>query len=112
MLYITIGFFALAAVFGLTIIVRWLSKKDAPKAVIFTHGIMAAAGLALLIAYALQNPGNYPKASLILFVIAALGGFYLFYKDFFKKIHPVGVAIVHALLAVGGFIVLLMFAFV
>lgn len=112
MLYFTVGAFALAAIFGITILVRWMSKKAAPKGVIFTHGILAAAGLGALVVYALQNPGNFPKAGLILLAAAALGGFYLFYKDFFKKTQPVPVAIIHAMLAVSGFIALLMFVFV
>ncbi len=107
MIYLAIVLFALAAAFGLSIFIKWLTRKDASRAVIFTHGGVAAAGLVLLIVYALQHPGAFPKVSLILFVIAALGGFYLFFRDMGKKGRPLPVAVVHALLAVAGFIALL-----
>ena len=111
MIYLAIGLFALSAVLGLMILIKWLTKKDASKGVIYSHGIVAAIALVLLIIYAVQNPANFPKASIILFVVAALGGFYMFFNDLRKKPSPMAVAFVHALLAVGGFIMLLAFAF-
>jgi RsiW-degrading membrane proteinase PrsW (M82 family) len=112
MMYFTIGLFALAAVLGLSILIKWLTKKEASRAVIYSHGIAAATALVLLIFYAVQNPANFPKASLILFVIAALGGLYMFYQDMKKKNSPIAVAVIHALLAVSGLITLLIFVFV
>jgi hypothetical protein len=50
-------------------------------------------------------------AALILFVAAALGGFYMFALDMKKKNSPLAVAYLHALLAVSGFVALLLFAF-
>jgi hypothetical protein len=112
MIYAAIALFALSAVLGLTILVKWMTKKNASKGVIYSHGIVAAIALVLLIAYAVQHPDNFPKASLILFVIAAIGGFYMFINDLRKKTSPLAIAFIHALLAVGGFIVLVAFAFV
>ena len=111
-MYLTIGLFALAAVLGLSILIKWLTKKEASRVVIYSHGIAAATALVLLIFYAVQNPANFPKASLILFVIAALGGFYMFYQDMKKKNSSIAVAVIHALLAVSGLITLLIFVFV
>ncbi|MEO6301564.1 MAG: hypothetical protein ABIP51_00200 [Bacteroidia bacterium] len=111
MIYLAIILFALSAVLGLTILIKWLTKKDAPKAVVYSHGIVAAIALVLLIIYAAQNPNNFPKASIILFVVAALGGFYMFFNDLKKKPNPLAVAFIHALLAVGGFLTLLFFVF-
>ncbi len=111
MMYLTIGLFALAAALGLSILIKWLTKKEAPKAVIYSHGIAAATALVLLIVYAVQNPDNFPKASLILFVIAALGGFYMFYRDLKKQNSPIAIAVIHALLAVSGLVALLIFVF-
>ena len=71
MIYISIILFALSAVLGLSILIKWLTKKDASRTVIYSHGIAAAAALVLLIVYAVQNPENFPKASLILFILAA-----------------------------------------
>ena len=109
MMYATIGLFALSAILGLSILIKWLTKKEASKAVIWSHGLVAATALLLLVVYAIQNPDNYPKLSLILFGIAALGGFYMFFRDLKKKNSPLSVAFILALLAVSGFILLLFF---
>ena len=111
MLYLAIALFAVAAVLGLTILVKWLTPKNAPRGVVYSHGLVAATALVLLAVFALQHPDHFPKVSLILFVIAALGGFYLFFQDTIKKSNPVAIALVHALLAVSGFVALLLFAF-
>jgi FtsH-binding integral membrane protein len=111
MIYLAISLFAVSAVLGLAILIKWLTNKDASKGVIYSHGIVAAIGLVLLIVYALQNPGNFPKISIILFVVAALGGFYMFVRDLKKKTSPLAIAFTHALLAVGGFVALLFFVF-
>jgi len=111
MIYISIILFALSAVLGLSILIKWLTKKDASRTVIYSHGIAAAAALILLIVYAVQNPENFPKASLILFILAALGGFYMFIRDLQQKASPMFIAFVHALLAVSGFVALLLFVF-
>ena len=111
LIYISIAIFALAAVFGITILAKWLSKKDVSRGVIYTHGLFAAVGLVLLIVYAMDNRDNYPNIALILLVIAALGGFYMFFRDLQNKMSPYSIAFVHALLAVAGFVSLLFFAF-
>ena len=111
MIYVSILSFALAAVLGLGILIKWLTKKDASKTVVYSHGIVAAAALVLLVIYAVQNPADFPKTSLILFVIAALGGFYMFFRDLQQKASPMFIAFVHALLAVSGFVALLLFVF-
>jgi hypothetical protein len=112
MIYTAIILFALSAILGLTILIRWLTKKDASRAVIYSHGIVAAIALVILVIYAVQHPSNFPRVSLLLFVIAALGGFYMFFNDLRKKASPMAVAFIHALLAAGGLIALLVFAFV
>lgn len=111
MLYTSLGAFALSAVLGLTILVRWLTKKDASKGVIYSHGIVAALALALLVIYAIQHPDHFPTISLVLFIISALGGFYMFFRDLAKKNSPMAVAFIHALLAVSGVVTLLLFIF-
>jgi hypothetical protein len=79
--------------------------------VVYAHGAFAAIALVLLVFFAVQNPENYPKASLLLFVVAALGGFYMFARTLRQKTGPLPLAFLHALLAVSGFVLLLMFAF-
>ena len=109
MIYTAIALFALSAILGLTILIKWLTKKEASKAVIWSHGLVAATALVILVVFAIQNPDNYPQISLILFVIAAIGGFYMFFRDLNKKNSPLSVAFIHALLAVGGFVMLLFY---
>lgn len=111
MIYISILTFAVSAILGLMILIKWLTKKDASKKVIYSHGITAAAALVILIIYALGHPDNFPKASIILFVIAAIGGFYMFINDLRGKFSPMAVAFIHAVLAVAGFVTLLTFVF-
>lgn len=111
MLNVSIILFAVAAVLGLTILLALLKKKETPKPVVYAHGLFAAIALVLLIVYGIKNPGHFPRLSIILFVLAALGGFYLFFNDMKRKPGPVALAIVHALAAVAGFVTLLLFVF-
>jgi hypothetical protein len=111
MLNISIALFALAAILGIIILLALLKKKETPRTVVYSHGLVAAIALLLLIVYGVQNPDRFPKLSIILFVLAALGGFYLFFNDLKKKPGPVALAVIHALAAVAGFVTLLLFAF-
>jgi hypothetical protein len=112
MIYASIAVFALAAVFGLTILIKWLQHKDASKTVVYSHGIFAAVALVLLVIYSLQNADKYPSVALWLFVVSAVIGFYMFFRDLMKKFSPMSVAFIHAILAVGGFAALCAFAFI
>ena len=111
MIYTAIALFALSAILGLTILLKWISKKDASKAVVYSHGIVAATALVILVVYAFMNPGNFPKVSIGLFVVSAIAGFYMFINDLRKKMSPLSLALIHALVAVSGFVTLLLFAF-
>ena len=111
MLYITIVLFALAAVVGFIILKNWLTSAETSRTTVYLHGIFAAVALILLVVYAVQNPANYPRASIILFVIGALVGFYMFAEDLKKKFSPTWLAVVHALFGVAGFLLLLFFVF-
>jgi peptidoglycan/LPS O-acetylase OafA/YrhL len=109
MIYTAIAFFALAAILGMVLLSFVLKGKETPKGIVFTHGPLAAIGLILLIIYTINNPG--PIESIVLFTIAALGGVVLVVRDLSKKPVPKWLAVVHGLIAVSGFIFLLVFAF-
>ena len=109
MIYTAIAFFALAAILGMILLSYVLKGKETPKGVVFTHGPLAAIGLVLLIIYTVNNPG--PVESIVLFTIAALGGVVMLVKDLSGKPIPKWLAVVHGLIAVSGFIFLLVFAF-
>ena len=109
MIYTSIAFFALAAILGMILLSYVLKEKQTPKRVVFAHGPLAATGLVLLIIYSINQPG--PIESIVLFVIAALGGVLMLVKDLSGKKIPKWLAVFHGLLAVSGFIFLLVFAF-
>ena len=98
----------MAAIIGLVILKNWLTSANTSRTVVYAHGIVAAVALVLLLVQVLRNPANNLRTSLILFVIAALGGFYMFFRDLKGKFSPIWLAVTHALLAVGGFVVLLL----
>lgn len=86
-----------------------LREKETPKGAVITHGLFAVVGLILLILYAVNQPG--PIESIVLFVIAALGGVVMLVRDLSGKKIPKWLGVLHGLLAVSGFIFLLVFAF-
>jgi hypothetical protein len=109
LIYASIGFFALAALLGMYLLSFVLQGKETPKTIVFTHGPMAVIGLVLLIIYAVKGGPN-PTESLVLFILAAIGGLYMISRDLTGKPIPKFLAVGHGLLAVAGFIFLLIFA--
>lgn len=110
MLLISILLFAIAAVLGIYLLTFILQGKNTPKGVAFTHGPLAATGLILLIVYAIFNRPS-PMTSIIIFILAALGGIMLMYRDITGKNLPKWMAIGHGVTAMIGFIFLIFFAF-
>lgn len=108
MFYLTIGLFAVSAIVGLVIFKNWLTSANTSRMVVYTHGIFAAAALVLLLVLYLRDPSQNLRISLILFAIAAVAGFYMFFRDLKGKFSPVWLAATHGLIAVAGFIFLLL----
>ena len=99
--------FALAALGGIVLaILRFQGRPTLPLGLAVGHGLVGAAGLVTLI-WAVFGTGLAAKASLGLFLVAALGGFVLFSFQLRKKPIPIGVMLVHALVAVIAFGLLL-----
>lgn len=108
MLYLNIALFAVAAIIGLIILKNWLTSANTSRTTVYLHGIFAAAGLIFLIIQYIKTPlANY-KWSLILFAVAAVAGFYMFFKDLKGIFSPTWLAVVHGLVAVTGFVFLLL----
>lgn len=110
MLYTAIGFFALAAILGMILLSFILREKETPKGVAIGHGLLAATALVLLIVYTTDHSPR-PIESLVLFIVAATGGFIVFARDIANKPVPKWLAVAHGLIAVSGFVFLLVFAF-
>jgi hypothetical protein len=99
--------FAVAAVGGLVLAAHVLRNKFAPWALSLLHALLGAAGLVLLITLLVR--GNAPQQVMIGFVlllVAALGGFFLASFHARKKLPPKAVVVIHAGVAVAGFLTL------
>lgn len=108
MLVYAIAAFAVAALFGLYLASHVLRGVLPPWPPALFHGAFAATGLLILL-YAAFVAGPAPQAVLIaagLLVLAALGGFVLVSFHARAQVPPKGLAVVHALAAVAGFLTL------
>lgn len=110
MLFLAILLFALAAMLGFYLLSFVLQDKNTPKGVAFVHGPLALLGLMILIIYAIQYQPA-PIVSIIIFVLAALGGLTLIIKDLTGKKVPKWLALTHGFVALMGFFSLIFFAF-
>lgn len=108
MLYVAIGLFVLAAVFGLIVLTAILRNKPTPKPAVFIHGGIAVIALLIVIFYIAQH-GSGPILSVTLFILAALGGLTLFTIDMQKKPIPKLIAIIHPLVAAAGLVALILY---
>ncbi|WP_338524583.1 hypothetical protein NUH87_02575 [Pseudomonas batumici] len=107
MLNYAIIVFAIAAVGGLLLAAHVLRNKFAPWMLSLLHALLGATGLVLLVTLLAQ--GNAPQKVLIGFVlmlVAALGGFFLASFHVRKKLPPKAVVVIHAGVAVAGFLTL------
>ncbi|MGB7482238.1 MAG: hypothetical protein WA909_01080 [Castellaniella sp.] len=100
--------FALAALGGVVLAAHVLRNRFAPWLLSILHASLGAIGLILLLILLVQ--GSAPQQILIgfvLLVIAALGGFFLASFHMRQKLPPKAVVVVHAVVAVLGFLTLL-----
>lgn len=103
--------FALAAIGGLILASHVLRGKFAPWALSLLHALLGAIGLILLIIILVQgSAAQQVLVSFVLLLIAALGGFFLASFHLRKRLPPKAVVIIHATLAVIGFLTLLSLA--
>jgi len=99
--------FTITAVGGLILAAKVLSGKQASWAVSIVHALLGAAGLVMLGMTVLEGTGSSRvTAALALLVVAALGGFYLASIHLKGKVAPKSVVIIHAGVAVAGFLTL------
>ena len=109
-IYAAIGIFGMTAIAGMYLLSLVLRSKETPKGVTIIHGLLAVTALVLLIVYCVgHKPG--PWVSIIIFAVAAMGGFILNYRDITGKSVPKWLGVIHGVTAIGGFALLLWFAF-
>ncbi len=93
------------------LITKVLKDEEPPKAVVYSHGGAASLALVLLIIAYLNQGDSLMMTSLLVFIVAALGGFVMFGRDVAQKPIPKWLAVVHALAAVTAFVLLLVAVF-
>ena len=102
--------FAIAAVGGIVMAtIRFSGKPHPPTWLAMLHGFLAGAGLTLLI-YAACTVGlpSLALTATVLFIVAALGGAVMNLNYHWKMLPlPKGFVLVHAAIAVAGFLCLL-----
>jgi hypothetical protein len=101
--------FAVAAVGGALLAFLRFSNRPIPTALALLHGALAASGLVALAVHALGADGSgQARVALAIFVVAALGGFLLFFGFHLqKKQLPAPVVLIHGGVAVVAFLILL-----
>ena len=108
MLKLAIGLFIVGALFGAIVLIAILRNKPTPKPVVFIHGGFVALALVLLLITVFTGKTNLLiDISVALFVLAALGGFTLFFIDMQNKPIPKLLAIIHPLVAATALVLLI-----
>ena len=108
MLAFAVIIFALAAVGGLVLASHVLRGRLAPRALSLAHALLGAVGLVTLVIMLMEgDAGQRLIAAFALLLVAALGGFFLASFHLRGKLAPKGVVVLHAGLAVIGFLTLL-----
>lgn len=101
--------FAIAATGGATMaIMHFRGRTPPPMPLALGHGLLAASALVVLILALLKTGfGGLGALALVVFLIAALGGFYLFSLHLRNKPLPSPVILVHGGAAAAAFVILL-----
>jgi hypothetical protein len=108
---IAIVLFVLGALFGLHILTNILKNQPTPKISVVIHGLLVATGLIVVVVAVAKGGTGTLVTSMVLFLLAALGGLTLLYIDIGKKqAPPKALAILHPILAAIGLILLIIYA--
>ncbi len=100
--------FAIAALGGLVLASHVLRGRLAPWALSLLHAALGATGLLLLTSVLLQGSSSQGvMIAFALLLVAALGGFFLASFHQRKKLPPKAIVVIHAGVAVAGFLTLL-----
>ena len=113
MLQLAVLIFAIAALGGLVLASFVLRGRLAPGALSLLHAALGATGLALtaLVLFGGEAAPERTGLALLLLVVAALGGFFLASFHLRQRPGPKPVVLIHAGVAVVGFVLLAAGAF-
>lgn len=112
MLVVAVIFFLIAGFLGTFLLAAILRNKPTPKPIVFMHGTVAGIALLIFAVYlALGHAVPLLITSLVLFILAALGGLTMFTLDINGKPVPKMLAIGHPILAVTSVVLLLVYLF-
>ncbi|CAM4452022.1 MAG: hypothetical protein LEGION0403_FIIPPAGN_02312 [Legionella sp.] len=110
MLILAICLFILAATFGIAILIAILQDLPANKIALVGHGLVAGIAIATMVAYLIiYGPAPLLVASLILFLLAAMGGLTLFTMGRKKMNVPKLLVIIHPLVALAALVTLIIY---
>ena len=99
--------FALTALGGIILALDVLNEKLPPWSLSLAHAAADALGLVILAIEVFTGSGTgRVTAALAILVVAAIGGFYLASKHLMKQSAPKLVVLIHAGVAVAGFLTL------
>jgi glucose uptake protein GlcU len=106
---IAVILFAIAALFGVIMALIRFTGRDYPGAgLAVIHGLFAAAGLiALLVIVFGPGIATSIRVALFLFIIVAIGGFWLVSYHARKRPLPIPLVVIHGLVAVVAFVILI-----
>jgi hypothetical protein len=99
--------FGLTALGGAGLLMLRLKGGNPPIGLALVHGTVGAASLVTLIVAVLGGASGRAVTALVLFVLAALGGFVLLSIHLKKRLLPIPLILGHALVAASGFVALL-----
>ncbi len=103
-------FFLLAAFMGVFLLRSLLKNKRTYKPVVFMHGCVAGLALLIMATYvALGHTAPLLIASLVLFIVTAVGGLTMFTLDTSGKRVPKAIAIGHPILAMTSIVILIIY---
>jgi hypothetical protein len=106
-LKIAVVLLAIAAVGGLYMAARIFGGQKAPWALSILHALLGATALVLILLNVIKGSGGILLVALVTLVLAALGGFFLVSFHARNELAPKAVVVIHALVAVAGFLLLL-----
>jgi hypothetical protein len=107
MLKIAVVLLAIGAVGGLVMAANIFSGKKAPWPLSILHALLGATALILILLNVLNGATGTLTAALVALAVAAVGGFVLASFHVKDTLAPKGLIVIHALVAVAGFLLLL-----